>query len=440
MKQYIFSAVCLMSGALCMSSCNEDKQAKPYTPDYEIVPEYTNADTWTAYEAFNDNLLDPDKNIYKTSTAYTAATDRNNGAAAIWCQPIYWDMAMNAYKRAKAEGDTERENKYKQLCDDLFAGNKAHYVNFDFDDNNENTGWFIYDDIQWWTITLARAYELFKVEEFRSLAEASFARVWYGSPRVGDTGSYADPEKNLGGGMFWQWQPIGNPNENAAGDGKMACINFPTVVAALTLYNNVPADRVADPNPESWSNKYGDFTRPHYETKEAYLAKGKEIYEWAVKNLVDSNTGEVADSKHGEGNPAWSDHVYNQATFIGAVWTIYSFYIQAVPGEILSTPVIEIGWAFCTINCVLLTTGTFLIFTCINRPNPPRILTEASKLSYGMYLMHIFWLGLWVTVFKHTLALPTVAAIPCIAVSTFICCFVTAKIISFIPGSKWIIG
>ena len=55
MKQYIFSAVCLMSGALCMSSCNEDKQAKPYTPDYEIVPEYTNADTWTAYEAFNDN-------------------------------------------------------------------------------------------------------------------------------------------------------------------------------------------------------------------------------------------------------------------------------------------------------------------------------------------------------------------------------------------------
>ena len=49
---------------------------------------------------------------------------------------------------------------------------------------------------------------------------------------------------------------------------------------------------------------YGDFTRPHYETKETYLAKGKEIYEWAVKNLVDSNTGEVADSKHGEGNPA----------------------------------------------------------------------------------------------------------------------------------------
>ncbi len=33
--------------------------------------------------------------------------------------------------------------------------------------------------------------------------------------------------------------------------------------------------------------------------------------------------GEVADSKHGEGNPAWSDHVYNQATFIGASLLLY---------------------------------------------------------------------------------------------------------------------
>ena len=124
---------------------------------------------------------------------------------------------------------------------------------------------------------------------------------------------------------------------------------------------------------------------------------------------------------------------------IGAVWTIYSFYIQAIPGENLSTPVIEIGWAFCTINCVLLTTGTFLMFSCINQPKSPRLITEISKLSYGMYLMHIFWLGLWVTVFKHNLAFPTVAAIPCIAATTFICCFVTTKIISLIPGSKWII-
>lgn len=125
---------------------------------------------------------------------------------------------------------------------------------------------------------------------------------------------------------------------------------------------------------------------------------------------------------------------------VGAATTIYSFYVQAIPGQILSTPVIEIGWAFCTINCVMLTAGTFLMFTCINLPKAPRIITELSKLSYGMYLMHIFWLGLWVTVFKHMLELPTVAAIPVIAVATFASCYLTTKIISLIPGSKWIIG
>lgn len=125
---------------------------------------------------------------------------------------------------------------------------------------------------------------------------------------------------------------------------------------------------------------------------------------------------------------------------VGAVWTIASFYVQAVPGELHVTPVLEIGWAFCTINCVLLTTGAFLMFTCIERPQAPKLVTETSKLSYGMYLMHIFWLGLWVNVCKETLMLPTVAAIPCIAVATFISCYLTAKIILFVPSSRWIIG
>ena len=71
------------------------------------------------------------------------------------------------------------------------------------------------------------------------------------------------------GGMFWQWQPIQNPKPNKFGDGKMACINFPTVVAALTLYNNVPENR-----------KESTDKRPDYQTKAQYLAKGKEIYEW----------------------------------------------------------------------------------------------------------------------------------------------------------------
>ena len=232
----------------------------------------TNEDVWAAYDGFNNTLLDFNKYIYKTNSSYSSAVDRGNGAAAIWCQPIYWDMAMNAYKLAKAQKDGKRIILYKKLCEKIFAGNKAQYCQFDFDDNNENTGWFIYDDIMWWTISLARAYELFGVDEYLKLSEASFKRVWYGSEKVGDTGSY--DKRN--GGMFWRWYPIQNPKPNKFGDGKMACINFPTVIAALTLYNNVPEDR-----------KELTCKRPDYQTKTQYLAKGKEIYEWGVENLLD---------------------------------------------------------------------------------------------------------------------------------------------------------
>ena len=122
----------------------------------------------------------------------------------------------------------------------------------------------------------------------------------------------------------------------------------------------------------------------------------------------------------------------------GAAATIWSFWVQAVPGVLHVTPVLEIGWSFCTINCVALPAGAFLLFPCIDRPC--RLVTDLSKMSYGMYLMHIFWLGLWVGVFKQTLALPTVAAIPAIAVSTFVCCYATTKLLSLVPGSKWVIG
>ena len=74
---------------------------------------YTNEDVWAAYEGFNNTLLDSNKYIYKTNSSYPSAVDRGNGAAAIWCQPIYWDMAMNAYKLAKAQKDRKKTSYYK---------------------------------------------------------------------------------------------------------------------------------------------------------------------------------------------------------------------------------------------------------------------------------------------------------------------------------------
>lgn len=125
---------------------------------------------------------------------------------------------------------------------------------------------------------------------------------------------------------------------------------------------------------------------------------------------------------------------------IGSVVTILSFYAQAVPGVLHNTPDIEIGWAFCTINCLALTTGAFLLFTCIKKEKTPNIIAELSNLSYGMYLMHILWLGLWVSVFKDSLEFHTALAIPSIAIATFLSCWISTKIISLIPGCHWMVG
>lgn len=127
-------------------------------------------------------------------------------------------------------------------------------------------------------------------------------------------------------------------------------------------------------------------------------------------------------------------------TVVGAVWTILSFYIQAVPGVIHETPVLEIGWSFCTINCLMLTSGAFLLFTCIQKAETPRIIFQISNLSYRMYLIHIFWLGMWTSFLKGDMELPSMTAIPAIAVCTFLSCWASCLLISYLPGGKWVIG
>ena len=290
----------------------------------QVAITYDNEAEWKAYDDFNEAFLDDANNkyIYKADTKQPKADHRGNGyrdndvsgcAAAIWCQAIMYDMVINAYNRAKGEGDDTRMNKYKLLHNKIYASEKSHYVSFNFDNCNTNNGWFVYDDIMWWTCALARAYKAFGKSEYLSYSEKSFCRVWYGSTVVGDDGSYADPARfsgTAGGGMFWEWQPINNPKPHQAGDFRSACINFPTVIAACLLHRLVPEGRTA---PTS--------AHPTRQTKEWYLEKAKEVYAWADETLVNSS-GRVADGIHG-GGPEYSDHLYNQATYIGASCMLY---------------------------------------------------------------------------------------------------------------------
>ena len=118
---------------------------------------------------------------------------------------------------------------------------------------------------------------------------------------------------------------------------------------------------------------------------------------------------------------------------------LLSFYLQIRVGEIQDASLMEIAWCFCTPNVVLLTFGFFLLMTTIHRPGPCyALIRDISKKSYGMYLMHMFFLVMYFGLFGQML--PVYFAIPALALATYITCYVLTKVLSFIPGSKWFIG
>ena len=127
------------------------------------------------------------------------------------------------------------------------------------------------------------------------------------------------------------------------------------------------------------------------------------------------------------------------ALAVGAAFTILSFYNQVELGVEQHPNVVEIAWVFCSPNVLLATFGFFLIISTINRPmRGYKLIEDISKKSYGMYLMHMFYLVMYAgLIIPH---LHVSLAIPAIAICTFVSCYITTKIISYIPGSKWVIG
>ncbi|MBQ6652573.1 MAG: acyltransferase [Prevotella sp.] len=152
---------------------------------------------------------------------------------------------------------------------------------------------------------------------------------------------------------------------------------------------------------------------------------------------------------------------------VGAVFTAWSFWWKGTPGQLIETPMLEWSWEFCTPNVLLASFGLFVLFSSLTpSPSPkgegsgyfpigehhtPLSLWrgaggEASlaKLTFGMYLMHMFFLAPIATWIiggdaAHP-SLPVGLAIPAIALLTFICSAVTTKLLSLLPGSKYIVG
>lgn len=221
------------------------------------TPNFTTADANTAYAAFNQFFYNSSAHLYYSTT-------EQSGLGAIWTQAIYWDLAMDVYDRTQAQSQMT-------MITDMHAGAVAQYDNFNW---SNTTTWFIYDDMMWWITALARANQLTGNAQYLQESEAGFAHVW--------AGSY-DP---VNGGMWWDFQH----------SGKNACINYPTVIAAVRLYQ-ITKDT-------------------------SYLNKAKSIYSWAKANLVNATNGEIADHKIGN-DVGYQDYTYNQGTAIGAAVMLY---------------------------------------------------------------------------------------------------------------------
>ena len=214
---------------------------------------FTSADADTAFAAFNRTFYNPTAKLYYNNS-------NHDGTGAIWTQAIFWDIVMDAYLRTN-------KPVYKQMIDDIYLGGYMEYDGYNW---NNKTEWFIYDDMMWWIGSLARAYQITGTRKYLDLSQSGFAHVWNNAY---DTKA---------GGMFWAFDH----------GSKNSCINFPTVIAAMRLYN-ITGDTV-------------------------YLDRAKAVYWWAKNNLVDGSSGRVADYKTMDGHLGWDNYTYNQGTYIGA--------------------------------------------------------------------------------------------------------------------------
>lgn len=123
---------------------------------------------------------------------------------------------------------------------------------------------------------------------------------------------------------------------------------------------------------------------------------------------------------------------------VGYLFTSVIFYHQVEVASELKE--LELSWRFCSFNVVFMTVGLFLIVKKIRYKNEVmyRLIKDISKLSYGMYLMHIFILGFAYRLLGGYFNTPVTIIV--VGIVTYIVCYVLTKLLSFLPKSNYIIG
>lgn len=137
--------------------------------------------------------------------------------------------------------------------------------------------------------------------------------------------------------------------------------------------------------------------------------------------------------------PFW---IAGYAVASGGFW----HFMPRESGFPLSAPyetavLMETTWNFCTFGVMLQTVAYFLVIRKITSAGwfYQHIVLPVSKLSYGMYLMHMFALiPVFAWVRSWGISTPLVMLLS--ALITYVICAVAARLLAFLPRSKYIVG
>lgn len=103
---------------------------------------------------------------------------------------------------------------------------------------------------------------------------------------------------------------------------------------------------------------------------------------------------------------------------------------------------LELTWGFCTLNVEMMTVGLFLLLVHVKGGSGTavgKLLHDVAARSYGMYLAHILLLNAVFSLLSPHLQAGWLA-IPVIALVTFTGTYCAIKALSYLPGSKWLVG
>jgi surface polysaccharide O-acyltransferase-like enzyme len=130
---------------------------------------------------------------------------------------------------------------------------------------------------------------------------------------------------------------------------------------------------------------------------------------------------------------------------VGYLATALPFYLQLPDSYPVNESIdlavqLELSWDFTTTGAALMTLGVFLLFKLISRPcKAYSLFYDISRLSYGMYLLHMFVLVAVFDIVKSwEIGTPLTMFVS--AFFTYIGSYIATKLLSLLPKSKYIVG